>query len=162
MTLRPLYFLTFLATTGLLGFGLYAQYYQGFEPCPLCTLQRLAYVIVGASALLGFFTYRYTFTRYLYSSICLLFSVLGFSLAIRQTWIQLYPSADMSECGVSLQYMLQVLPWHEVARKILAGSAECSNKTWSLLTLSMAQWSILAFTGLIIVSLILFKRSGKP
>jgi len=43
----------FLITAGLLGFGLYLEHWEGLEPCPLCIFQRLAYLAVGAVALLA-------------------------------------------------------------------------------------------------------------
>lgn len=162
MRTRTYFLLGFFATLLFLSFGFYVQYFQGLEPCPLCTLQRIAFGLVGISCLLGFITARYKFLRHFYSLLTLFFALIGFGLALRQTWIQLYPSADASECGVSLQYMLQVLPWHEVGMKILAGSAECSLKTWQLLSLSMAEWSALVFAGFIAFSFFLLKRSHQP
>jgi disulfide bond formation protein DsbB len=160
--MRTRYFFAFIAIAVLLSYSFYVQTYEGFQPCPLCSLQRLAFGLVGLSFLLGFLTYRYKITRLIYCSTGLLFAIAGFALAARQTWIQLYPSSDTSECGVSLQYMLQVLPWHEVAKKILAGTAECSQRAWSLLGFSMAEWSALCFAGLILFSWLMLKRAPKP
>lgn len=160
--MRKYYLLAFIAVIGFLGYGFYVQFFQGFQPCPLCTLQRIAFALVGLSFLLGALTYRYTFTRILYCITGLVFAIMGFALAARQTWIQLYPNTDASDCGVSLQYMMQVLPWHEVAKKVLAGTAECSQRAWSLLGFSMAEWSALCFAGFIIFSALMLKRASKP
>lgn len=160
--MRTRYLLAFTFIVFLLGYSFYVQTYEGFQPCPLCSLQRLAFGLIGLSFLLGYFTYRYKITRVLYCFTGLLFSLAGLALAARQTWIQLYPSEDTSECGVSLQYMMQVLPWHEVAKKILAGTAECSQRTWSLLGFSMAEWSMLCFAGLALFSFLMLKRAPKP
>jgi disulfide bond formation protein DsbB len=83
--------------------------------------------------------------EYVTRFICILFSAVGMGLAIRQVWIQHNPSAGASECGVSLQYMLQVLPLHEVMQKILVGSAECTVRSWEFLSLGMAAWAIVWF-----------------
>ena len=44
MTTRLGYALGFLACAGLLAFAYYLEYVEHQEPCPLCMLQRLAYV----------------------------------------------------------------------------------------------------------------------
>lgn len=159
MSIRSLFLSTFIAITGLLGFGLYLQYYQGFEPCPLCNLQRVCFIFIGASALFGFLLHRSRIMARLFSLLTGFFALLGSGFALRQTWIQLFPSADVTECGVSVQYMMQVLPWHQVVKKILTGSAECSQRTWEFLTLSMAEWSLLCFAGFIVISGMLIRKS---
>lgn len=160
--MRTRYLFAFITVVALLAYGFYVQFFQGFEPCPLCTLQRIAFGLVGLSFLLGYFTYRFAFTRILYCLTGLIFSLAGFALAARQSWIQVFPNPDAADCGVSLQYMMQVLPWHEVAKKVLAGTAECSQRTWSLLGFSMAEWSALCFAGLVVFSALMLKRASKP
>lgn len=155
---RSLYLLTFLGVTAILSYGFYLQYVEGVEPCPLCILQRISFGAAGLFALLGFLSYRCKYSRLFSSFFGLLFSLAGLGLALRQTWIQLHPSDAMTECGVSLQYMLQALPLHEVAYKIFAGSAECTQRTWEFLTLSMAEWSAICFALLTIIMLTLLKR----
>ena len=52
---RRLYLFIALACLLLLGFGYYLQFVQGLDPCPLCILQRAAYLAVGIVCLAGFF-----------------------------------------------------------------------------------------------------------
>ena len=161
MTNRLLFLLTFLTVAALLGSGFYLQYYDGFMPCPLCTMQRLSFAAVGIMALIGFLFHRRRLITIPSSLFVVLFSVAGFFFAARQTWLQLFPSAESSECGVSLEYMMQVLPLHEVMSKILAGSTECSDKTWSLLTLTMPEWSMICFSILFCVGGIVLIRACR-
>ncbi|MBI1966112.1 MAG: disulfide bond formation protein B, partial [Betaproteobacteria bacterium] len=42
--LRLGYAAGFLACAGLIGFALYLQYFEYQEPCPLCMLQRVAFM----------------------------------------------------------------------------------------------------------------------
>ena len=44
---RSLNVLGFLICASGLGYAYYAQFVQGFEPCPLCIFQRLALAAVG-------------------------------------------------------------------------------------------------------------------
>ena len=53
--LRPrlIYLAIFLACAGLMGFGLYLQHVENLEPCPLCILQRYAFIATGLVALIA-------------------------------------------------------------------------------------------------------------
>ena len=57
MTTRLGYTLGFLVCAGLMAFALYLQYVEGQEPCPLCMLQRVAFIdmmiVFGIAALHG-------------------------------------------------------------------------------------------------------------
>lgn len=147
MTMRWVYFLSFAAVVGILGFSIYLQLYAGIIPCPLCTLQRGCFALVGIFSLIGFIGFRHRTFEFIMRGLCILFSTVGLSLAIRQVWLQHFPHPHANECGVSLQYMLQVLPLKEVASKILAGTAECSTQNWQLLSLTMPEWAVLCFLG---------------
>ena len=45
--------LGFLFCAGVLGYALHEQFDVGLEPCPLCILQRIAYIITGLLMLLA-------------------------------------------------------------------------------------------------------------
>ena len=50
---RPLFAALFVACSALLGFGLYLQHVVGLEPCPMCILQRYAFVAIALVALIA-------------------------------------------------------------------------------------------------------------
>ena len=50
---RSLYFLGFLACTGMMSYALYAEYILHLIPCPLCVLQRLAVSLTGVIFLIA-------------------------------------------------------------------------------------------------------------
>lgn len=155
---RKYYGLGFILVAMLLLTSLYLQFYDGFQPCPLCTLQRFAFLLLGLSYLIGFICYRWGFLRVASSILAILFSLAGLTLAGRQIWLQHFPSVNGTECGVSLEYMLQVLPINEVAQRIFQGTAECSARGWEFLTLNMAEWSFACFVFFFILSAYLFKK----
>lgn len=156
---RWAYFVIFLTVTALLGYGFYLEFYESFVPCPLCTSQRLCFALVGICGLLGLFIYPFHALRQLTNLLIVGFSVSGFALAARQTWLQMYPTAHSTECGVSVAYMMNILPWHEVAAKILAGTGECSKKTWEFLSLTMPEWAMIWFALFFLVGAALLTRS---
>jgi protein dithiol:quinone oxidoreductase len=48
---RLIYGGIFAVCAGLIAFAMYLQHAQGLEPCPMCILQRYAFIVLGAIAL---------------------------------------------------------------------------------------------------------------
>lgn len=152
MSQRLAYILSFLTVCVILGTGIYLEYFQGIMPCPLCTLQRICFATLGILFFAGIiFSYK-RYARITINLTSLLFAAIGSMLAARQIWIQYYPSPDNSECGVSLNYMLNALPIQDVAAKIFSGSTECTQRGWEFLNLNIPEWSLIFFIAFILVS----------
>lgn len=161
MPTRSLFVFSFLLICAILGTSFYLEIFDGFIPCALCTLQRISFAGVGIMSLLGAIFYRHRFVTIFVSFFAILFSIVGFVFAARQTWLQHFPPLNSTECGVSLQYMLNALPWHEVIGKVFTGSAECTQRSWELLTLSMAEWGVIMFACLFCIGGITLIRESK-
>jgi disulfide bond formation protein DsbB len=161
MTIRSTYLLGFLAISILLLTSIYLQLFRGIIPCPLCSLQRLSFVLLGIWFLLGILIHAKHFGRVFINIMCSLTSILGMFLAGRQIWLQHIPSTNNTECGVSLQYMMQILPMNQVLQKIVEGSAECSQRGWEFLSLNMAEWALIWFAGFLLLSLYLLIKEVK-
>jgi disulfide bond formation protein DsbB len=158
MSTRILYFFGFIIVAILLLTSVYLQLFKGIEPCPLCALQRIVFGFLGFFFLAGFFLHAKRYARIFINVLCGLFSIGGMLLAGRQIWLQRFPSSDGSECGVSLQYMVQVLPLHEVLQKIIQGSTECAARGWEFLSLNMAEWAFIWFALFLLLTIYLFQR----
>jgi len=141
---RPGNLLGFLACAGLLGFALYAQYGLGLEPCPLCILQRVAVLVVGLLFVAAFLHDPGDRGARVYGSLIDLAALAGIAVAARQIWIIAQPPGSVAECGASLDYMMAVLPWHEVLAKVLTGSGECAKVDWQFLGLNMPTWVLIS------------------
>lgn len=162
MSQRLAYIVCFVTIVAILGMGFYLEYFDGIVPCPLCTLQRMCFGALGILFLLGIFLHRRRLATVIINLLSILFSIAGVLLSGRQIWIQYYPSAENGECGVSLQYMLQVLPLQDVANKIFSGSAECTQRGWELLGMNIPEWSLVFFIAFGLISIYyLFKRNGS-
>lgn len=160
MPIRLTYLLGFIAISALLSTSIYLQLFDGFIPCPLCTLQRISFVILGILFLAGILLHAKRWGRWTIGILSTIVSLLGIFLAGRQVWLQHFPPADTTECGVSLHYMLQVLPMNEVFQKVVTGSAECTQRGWEFLNLNMAEWSLIWFILFLFFSFyLLFKES---
>ena len=148
---RVLFALTALTCAGLLGFGYYLQFYRDLEPCPMCIFQRLCYAAVVLVTLLGAAHGPRHGGVYAYAGLTTLFALIGAGIAGRQTWLQHVPADQVPACGPGLEFMLQQFPLAEVIRKALRGTGECAAVDWTFLSLSIAEWSLLCFSAIIIV-----------
>lgn len=150
-----------LTISFLLLTSLYLQIFQGILPCPLCSLQRLTFVVLGILFLAGFFLYRKKTVSLGINFSAILISTLGIFFAGRQVWLQFFSTANNNECGASLEYMLEVLPMKQVIAKVFSGSAECSNRGFEFLSLNMAQWALVWFGLFLGLSIYLFGKEIK-
>lgn len=160
ITNRIIFIAIFLICLGLLSFGLYLEHAVGLEPCPLCIFQRIAYIIVGLIALITAIHNPQKLFEKIYTGLILITSLCGAGIAGRQVWLQHLSEDKVPECGPGLEYMLDAFPLTDALRMILSGSGECAEIQWTFLNLSIAEWSIVCFTGLIITCLtMLIRRS---
>ena len=158
MSRRFIYTAGFIIILLLLGTSIALQIFDGIMPCPLCTLQRISFGLVGIFFFIGIFAYRSRIITQLINFLSLIASSLGGFFAGRQIWLQYFPTGDSSECGVSLEYMMQVLPLNEVAQKIFSGSAECSQRGFEFLWLNMAEWALAWFVLFFLTSFYLLMK----
>ncbi len=156
---RSTYFLGFIFSVLLLGITFYIQRFDGFTPCPLCILQRFALISFSGFFFLGFVFGRQKFVSLFMSIFASLVSLIGILLSGRQVWLQHLPASRHEDCGASLSYLIQALPFDQVIVKIMQGTAECSKKGWDFLHLSLAEWSLIVFVILFLSSLWQVKRT---
>ncbi|MEE9575263.1 MAG: disulfide bond formation protein B [Gammaproteobacteria bacterium] len=158
---RIIFSIIFIVCASLLGFGLYLEHVVGLEPCPLCVFQRIAYIVVGLFALIGAIHNPQKLFERIYTGLILIASLCGAGIAGRQVWLQHLPEDKIPECGPGLDYMLDAFPFTEALKMILSGSGECAEVQWTFLSFSIAEWSIVCFTGLIIVSITMLIHHKK-
>lgn len=146
---RTQFLLGFLACAGLMGYALYAQHVQGFEPCPLCIFQRVAVIALGVVFLLGaLHGPRGRGGRAAWGALALLAAGAGIAVAGRHVWLQNLPPDQVPACGPPFEFMRETLPLAELVSKVLRGSGECANIDWTLLGLSMPAWVLISFVAL--------------
>ncbi len=149
---RALLFLSFLAVAGLMGFGLVLQYVENLEPCPMCIMQRYAFIAIGLFALAGALHNPAGWGARVYGALVALSALAGGSVAVRQIWIQRFPPA-VQECGPDLEYMVNSFPLGDALPMIFKGTGDCSKVLWRFLGLSIPEWAILWFVAFLGVGL---------
>lgn len=147
---RAQFLLGFAVCAGLLGYALYTQYFQNLVPCPLCSFQRGAFILLGFVFLVGgLHAPRRRAGRGFYGVLALLAAGLGIAIAGRHVWLQHLPADKVPACGPDLNFMLQAFPLGDVLRHVFTGSGECAKIDWTLLGLTMPEWSLLWFGALL-------------
>lgn len=152
LTPRLVFLATFLACAGLIAFALYLQEEKGLDPCPMCILQRYAFVAIGVVALIGaIHGPRRGVALKLYGVLLALLAMVGGGTAIRQSWVQHNPPKTAS-CGADLEVLLENLPLSQALPKIFQGTGDCAIVTWRFLGLSIAEWALVWFVIILVAS----------
>ncbi len=145
----------------LLAAALYFQHVMGLEPCPLCILQRIFVIALGAIMLVAAIHNPGRLWRRIYGAGMLVFALLGVVVAGRHVWLQSLPPDQVPECGPGLEYMLQSFPFMQALELVFKGSGECAEVQWTFLGLSIPAWTLVIFTGILLAAIFtLFSRRG--
>src|SRR5881396_992508 len=89
----------FAVCAAMIGYALFLQEYQGLEPCPMCILQRYAFVAIAVVALVAA----------IHGPLVALFAIAGAGVAMRHSWLQHFPPA-METCGTDLEFLINTFP----------------------------------------------------
>ncbi|MEG1454323.1 MAG: disulfide bond formation protein B [Comamonas sp.] len=144
------------ACVAMLAFGMYLQYGQGLEPCPMCIVQpdevakakarrSLASLRGGRGWLLG------------WGGVALLSSGFGAFVAARQSWLQWNPP-EIATCGRDFYGMVENYPLSRAIPMIFRGSGDCTAIDWTFLGGSIANWSFICFVVMALALVALFVR----
>ena len=158
MNNRLVWAAVFIASAGLLGFGLYLQHVDHLDPCPLCILQRYAFIATGLVGLVAAVHNPRSVGQTVYAVTLIVFAGIGAAIAGWHVWLQYTPRRNVFECGPGLDYMLETFPLSKALPMIFKGSGDCANIDWSFLGLSIPGWSLVCFILLILGGLGLLTR----
>ena len=157
---RILFLALFLVSFALLGFGLVLQHVVGLHPCPMCVMQRMAFIVIGILALIAAIHGPQRTGQRVYATLIAIAALVGASIAARQTWLQLDPP-PFPECGPGLSFMLGNFSLADALPMIFRGSGDCSAVDWTFLGGSIANWSFLWFSAFAIVLAVLLVRRSR-
>lgn len=151
---RWLYLAGALVVACLFSAALYLQYVLREEPCPLCMLQRVIFIVIGVLFLVAALHHPLRLGARIYSALIALFALGGIATAARHIWLQHLPKDQVPACGPGLDYLLQNFPLAEVWQELMHGSGECAEKGWTFLTLGIPEWSLLWYVLLGVLAVV--------
>ena len=150
---RLIYLAMFLACAGLIGFALYLQHALGLEPCPMCILQRYAFIVVGVIALAAAIHNPALPGRRIYGGLLVVMAATGGGIAIRHVYLEHYPP-KIFDCGADVGFMLESFPLTQALPMIVRGTGDCTKVVWHFLGLSIAEWSLICFATLLVAAIV--------
>jgi protein dithiol:quinone oxidoreductase len=150
---RLIYLAIFLACAGLIGFALFLQHSLGLEPCPMCILQRYAFIVVGVIALAAAIHNPALLGRRIYGALLAVMAATGGGVAIRHVYLEHNPP-KIFDCGADVGFMLESFPLTEALPMIFRGTGDCTKVPWRFLSLSIAEWSLICFVLLIVAAFV--------
>jgi disulfide bond formation protein DsbB len=114
----------------------------------------MAYIAISIIALISAIHNPKNVFRIIYNILLIIVALIGAGIAGRQTWLQHLPPELVPECGPGLDYMLEVFPLGEALKMILSGSGECAEVQWRFIGFSIAEWSLVCFSMIVIATVI--------
>ena len=142
----------------LLGYAYYSEYALGYEPCPLCILQRVAFMVMALGALAGALHGSRGGLRWLYGVIVFAGGIWGLATAGRHLWLQSMPSDQVPECGPGFDFMLEYFSLVEAITSAFTGSGECAEVDWAFLGLAMPAWTLIWYVLLMLVTALAMRK----
>jgi len=151
--LRSIFFPALLASFLVLAGSFYLEYGLGLLACPLCQGQRLVLGAFSLTCLAAMVQLALRGSVRFHRWLCLALASFGALLAARHVWLQgLSLSPEVPDLH-SMAHLLQQGTPAQWLESMLLGSADCVPITWSFLSLSVPEWSLLAFLGLALMML---------
>ena len=132
-----------LTVSVLFAAALYLQYVLFQDPCPLCMIQRVLFIAIGALFYIAALHNAKKIGAWIYSSLIALLALIGIAVASRHIWIQHLPKDQVPACGPGLDFMLNHFPMSKVLQELMHGSGECAEKGWTFLTFGIPEWSLI-------------------
>lgn len=158
---RLVLLLIFLICASVIGYALYLQLVINLLPCPLCIAQRIAYWLIGLTAIFAFIHNSRGLSQQIYCSLIAIFSLIGLLLALRHSWLIRYPEAF--ECGISAEErFLNTLSISDWWPSMFEANGDCADVKWEFIALTIPDWSAVFFIIFLITAVyILFTSRNQ-
>lgn len=142
---------------GLLAYALYAQHVQGLAPCPLCVLQRYAFVLVGLACLEAYLWRARPTALNFGIGTAFIAALAGAGTAIYHLWVKANPHTS---CGIDpLETALNKIFPAQWLPQMFYADGLCSAEHAPILGLNIPQWSLVWFVVFAItLGYLLFKQ----
>lgn len=145
------------------------------EPCILCILQRLCFILILITSfimlIINYFliTHKALINKFLLRFLLNLtgtvsvnlFSLIGMLIAARQSWLQVFHSSVISSCGAGLKALLREYNILQIISMAIQGDLSCSSIGMRILGLSLANWGLILFSMICLLGIIIILKLHK-
>jgi disulfide bond formation protein DsbB len=149
----------------VLGLGLFAGgvtlgAWLHLAACPLCIIQRMLYLMIATVALLGLIAAASRTGRLIAGVLLLSTALTGAFVAGYQSHLQRVPTGV--GCAVDSPWWEQMVYWAgDQAPLLFRSSGLCSDPGWKLFGLSIAEYSLIAFSTLALLAIYTLWRNKR-
>jgi disulfide bond formation protein DsbB len=158
-TPRGLFAATGLAAIGLVAGGLILAHTMNLAACPLCILQRMLYLLLALESVAAWMVAGIALQRRVAALLMLVTTITGAGIAAYQTWLQRW--AKGVSCTADQPWWEAFVNWAGSQWPLMfEASGLCSEAGWKFLGLSIAEWSLVAFTSMTVAMLIALLRKA--
>ena len=159
LTPRPLFAITGATALGLVAGGIVLAQTLNLAACPLCILQRMLYLLLALEAGAAWMLSGSTLPRRLMALVMTATAATGVWIAAYQTWLQRF--AKGVSCTADHPWWEHFVNWAGAQWPLMfEASGMCSEAGWKFLGLSIAEWSLMAFSTMTVAMLVALLR--KP
>lgn len=123
----------------LVGAALYLQHVKDLLPCPLCVIQRYAYLVTGVFCLIGASVRK----PRVWNGLALVSALVGLGYVIDHLWVLAHPGMS---CGIDpMETFLNKIPTAIYLPWLFQADGLCEDAVDKLFGLSIPQWSAIGF-----------------
>lgn len=145
----------------LLG-SLFIEHVLMIEPCILCTIQRIMFLLILITCLLALITNilctKKPTIQNTITWLCLttvgLYAIAGTLVAARQSWLQIFAKLSIPSCSGGLTQLLKQYSFFKIISMAIEGKLECSAIGMKILGLSLANWGFINFLIILLFQLL--------
>jgi len=143
--------LVFLACLAILGFALYLQHVERLYPCPWCIVQRLLFIAVALVSLVAALHRGGPLVATFYAMFGAATAVGGAVAAGYHIYLQADEARAKACAGSVVERFLDRSDIGSWIPPLLQYDGPCTLAPWSLLGLSIPEWSLICFIALAVV-----------
>jgi disulfide bond formation protein DsbB len=155
--IRPLLFAIAFASFALIGAALYLQHVVDLLPCPLCVIQRYAFLGIGVFALVGALGKR----PLLWAALALASGIGGLATAGKHLYVLANPGFS---CGIDpMETFLNKIPTATLMPWLFEADGLCERADDLIMGLNIPQWAAVWFvilTGLLAALIIKGRKAA--
>jgi disulfide bond formation protein DsbB len=144
------FYLALAGGFGLTGGGVLLASVLQLAVCPLCVIQRMLYLSIGLCGIFGLLLGRVRAIRAGLLVLMVAAAGTGVFVAGFQTWLQRF--AQFASCAADYPWWAEMVDWAgERVPLLFHANGSCSDPAWKLIGLSIAEWSLAAFSTLLAI-----------
>ncbi|PRC94235.1 disulfide bond formation protein B [Solimicrobium silvestre] len=149
--------ITAIASLAIVGGALYFQIVERMPPCPLCIIQRYAFILLAIGSLIGMA--GPALLRKIGCCLGLYASISGAGVALHQLYVIAHPDI---KCGIDpVQTAVNSLPFASWLPTVFSAEGLCGTPYDPFFGLVLPQWSLLWFVVFTVVLLLVLFKSKK-